>query len=44
MDLSKIITVAGRSGLYRILAQGRQALIVESLATASGCRCIRRSA
>lgn len=32
MDLSKIITVAGRSGLYRILAQGRQALIVESLA------------
>lgn len=31
MDLSKIISVAGKSGLYRVLAQGRQALIVESL-------------
>jgi len=31
MDLSKIISVAGKPGLYRILAQGRQALIVESL-------------
>lgn len=31
MDLSKIITVAGKPGLYRVVAQGRQALIVESL-------------
>ncbi len=31
MDLSKIITVAGKSGLHRVVAQGRQALIVESL-------------
>ncbi len=32
MDLSKIITVTGKPGLFRIVAQGRQALIVESLA------------
>lgn len=32
MDLSKIITVAGKPGLHRVVAQGRQALIVESLA------------
>jgi len=31
MDLSKIISVAGKSGLYRVVAQGRQAIIVESL-------------
>ncbi len=31
MDLSKIISIAGKSGLYRIVAQGRQALIAESL-------------
>ncbi len=31
MDLSKIISVAGKQGLFRIVAQGRQALIVESL-------------
>lgn len=31
MDLSKIITVAGKPGLHRIVAQGRQALITESL-------------
>lgn len=31
MDLSKIISIAGRSGLYRVVAQGRQALIAESL-------------
>lgn len=31
MDLSKIISVAGKTGLYRIVAQGRQALIAESL-------------
>jgi hypothetical protein len=31
MDLSKIITVAGKQGLFRVVAQGRQALIVESL-------------
>lgn len=31
MDLSKIISLAGKSGLYRIVAQGRQALIAESL-------------
>lgn len=31
MDLSKIISVAGKSGLYRIVAQGRQAIIAESL-------------
>jgi Domain of unknown function (DUF5606) len=32
MDLTKIITVAGKSGLHRVVATGRQALIVESLA------------
>lgn len=32
MDLTKIITVAGKPGLHRVVAQGRQALIVESLA------------
>jgi hypothetical protein len=32
MDLSKIITVAGKSGLYRVVAQGRNAIIAESLA------------
>lgn len=32
MDLSKIISVTGKPGLYRIVAQGRQAIIVESLA------------
>lgn len=31
MDLSKIISVAGKSGLYRVIAQGRQAIIAESL-------------
>lgn len=31
MDLSKIISLAGKPGLYRIVAQGRQALIAESL-------------
>ena len=31
MDLSKIISITGKSGLYRIVAQGRQALIAESL-------------
>ena len=31
MDLSKIITVAGKSGLHRVIGQNRQALIVESL-------------
>lgn len=31
MDITKIITIAGKSGLHRIIAQGRQALIVESL-------------
>lgn len=31
MDLSKIITVAGKPGLHRVVAQGRQALITESL-------------
>jgi hypothetical protein len=31
MDLSKIISIAGKPGLFRIVAQGRQALIVESL-------------
>ncbi len=31
MDLSKIITVAGRPGLHRVVAQARQALITESL-------------
>lgn len=32
MDLTKIITVAGKPGLHRVVATGRQALIVESLA------------
>jgi len=31
MDLSKIISVAGKSGLFRVVAQGRQAVIAESL-------------
>jgi len=31
MDLSKIISVAGKSGLFRIVGQGRQAVIAESL-------------
>jgi hypothetical protein len=31
MDLSKIISITGKSGLYRVVAQGRQALIAESL-------------
>lgn len=31
MDLSKIISVAGKGGIFRVIAQGRQALIVESL-------------
>jgi hypothetical protein len=32
MDLTKIISVTGKSGLYRVVAQGRQAIIAESLA------------
>lgn len=32
MDLSKIITITGKPGLYRVVAQGRQATIVEALA------------
>jgi hypothetical protein len=32
MDLSKIISVTGKSGLFRVIAQGRQAIIAESLA------------
>lgn len=31
MDLSKIISVAGKSGLFRVVAQARQAVIAESL-------------
>lgn len=31
MDLSKIISVAGKPGLFRVIAQGRQAVIAESL-------------
>lgn len=31
MDLSKIISVAGKTGLFRVVAQGRQAIIAESL-------------
>lgn len=31
MDLSKIISVTGKSGLFRVVAQGRQAIIAESL-------------
>ena len=31
MDLSKIISVSGKSGIHKVVAQGRQALIVESL-------------
>lgn len=31
MDLSKIISVSGKSGLFRVIAQGRQAIIAESL-------------
>lgn len=32
MDLSKIISVTGKSGLFRVVAQGHQAVIAESLA------------
>ncbi len=32
MDLTKIITVTGKPGLHRVIAQARQALIVEALA------------
>ena len=31
MDLSKIITVSGKGGLFRVVAQGRNAIIAESL-------------
>jgi hypothetical protein len=31
MDLTKIISVTGKSGLYRVVGQGRQAVIAESL-------------
>ncbi len=31
MELSKIICIAGKSGLYRVVAPGRQAIIAESL-------------
>lgn len=31
MDLSKIISVTGKTGLFRVVAQGRQAIIAESL-------------
>lgn len=31
MDLSKIITVTGKSGLFNVLAQSKNAIIVESL-------------
>ncbi len=31
MDLSKIISVTGRSGLFRVVAKGHQAIIAESL-------------
>lgn len=31
MDLSKIITITGKPGLHRVVAQGRQAVITESL-------------
>lgn len=32
MDLSKIISVTGKSGLFRVVAKGRQAVFAESLA------------
>lgn len=32
MDLSKIISITGKSGLHRVIGQNKQALIVESLA------------
>ena len=31
MDLTKVISVSGKGGIYKVIAQGRQALIVESL-------------
>jgi pyruvate/2-oxoglutarate dehydrogenase complex dihydrolipoamide acyltransferase (E2) component len=34
MDLSKIIAIAGKPGLHRVIGQNKQALIVESLADA----------
>lgn len=34
-DLAKILSVSGRSGLYNYIAQGRQGVIIESLADGS---------
>jgi hypothetical protein len=31
MDLSKILSIAGKSGLYKVVSQGKNAVIVESL-------------
>ncbi|MDG1659285.1 MAG: DUF5606 domain-containing protein, partial [Crocinitomicaceae bacterium] len=31
MDLSGIISISGRPGLYRVIAQGKNSIIVESL-------------
>ena len=31
MDLSGIISISGRPGLYKVIAQGKNSIIVESL-------------
>jgi hypothetical protein len=31
MDLSKILSISGRSGLFKVISQGKNAMIVESL-------------
>ena len=31
MDLSEIISIAGKPGLYKVIAQGKNSVIVESL-------------
>ncbi len=31
MDLSKILSISGRSGLFKVISQGKNAVIVESL-------------
>ncbi|MCX6282957.1 MAG: DUF5606 domain-containing protein, partial [Bacteroidetes bacterium] len=32
MDLTKIVSISGKSGLFKVVSQGKNAVIVESLA------------
>ena len=38
MDLSKIISISGQSGLFKVIAQGKAGLIVEALAIKKECQ------